>query len=100
MKYQKIINLLDDTTNQMSKSRTRNWAEINDRSKGRYHNSNFRFKKSIIRSNLCDYSDVYILVKGTITVPQIIVAGTPVYKTNKKVILEICSFYWLHSQNK
>ena len=100
MEYQKIINLLDDRTNQMSKSRTRNWAEINDRSKGRYHNSNIRFKKSIIRSNVCDYSDVYILVKGTITVPQIIAAGAPVYNTNKKVIFKICSIYWLHSRNK
>ena len=33
MAYQKIINLLDDTTNQPSKFRTRNWVEINDESK-------------------------------------------------------------------
>ena len=33
MVYQKIINLLDDTTNQPSKFRTRNWVEINDESK-------------------------------------------------------------------
>ena len=32
MEYQKIINLLDNTTNQPPKSRTRNWAEINDES--------------------------------------------------------------------
>ena len=30
MEYQKIINLLDDTTNQASKFRIRNWVEIND----------------------------------------------------------------------
>ena len=66
MEYQKIINLLDDTTNQQSKFRTRNWVEINDESKGRYDNSNIRFKTFMIRSNLCDYSDAYILVKGTI----------------------------------
>ena len=40
MKYQKIICLLVDTTNQRSKFRTRNWIEINDESKGMYHNSN------------------------------------------------------------
>ena len=34
MEYQKITNLLDDTTNQPSKFRTRNWVEINDESKG------------------------------------------------------------------
>ena len=58
MEHQKIINLLDDTTNQPSNFRTRNWVEINDESKGRYDNSNIRFKTSIIRSNLCDYSNV------------------------------------------
>ena len=30
MEYQKIINLLDNAPNQLSKSRTKNWAEIND----------------------------------------------------------------------
>ena len=39
-----MINLLDDTTNQTSKFRTRYWVEINDESKGRYDNSNFRFE--------------------------------------------------------
>ena len=63
MEYQKMINLLDDTTNQPSKSRTRNWVEINDESKGRYDNSNIRFKKCIRRSNLCDYSDAKFLLK-------------------------------------
>ena len=38
MEYQKIINLLDNTTNQPSKFRTRNWVEINDKSKGKYDN--------------------------------------------------------------
>ena len=47
MEYQKIINLLDDTTNQSSKFRTRNWIEINDESKGRYDHSNIRFKMSM-----------------------------------------------------
>ena len=74
MEYQKIINLLDDVTNQPSKFRTRNWAKINDESKGRYDNSNIRFKTSMIRSNECDYNEAYILVKGTITVPKKAVA--------------------------
>ena len=33
MEYQKIINILDDTANQLFKFRTRNWVEINDKSK-------------------------------------------------------------------
>ena len=44
MEYQKTINPLGDTTNQPSKFRTRNCAEINDESKGKYDNSNIRFK--------------------------------------------------------
>ena len=36
MEYKKIINLLDDRTNQTLKFRTRNWVEINDELKGKY----------------------------------------------------------------
>ena len=54
MEYQKIIKLLDDTTNQPSKFKTRNWVKINDESKGKYDHSNIRFKTSMIRSRLCD----------------------------------------------
>ena len=38
----------------------------------------------MIRSNLCDYSDWYILVKGTITVPNTKDAGAAVNNSNKK----------------
>ena len=48
MEYKKI-KLLDDTTNQLSKFRTRSWFEINDESKGRYDNGKIRFKTSMIR---------------------------------------------------
>ena len=67
MEYQKIINLSDNTPNQLTKFRTRNLAEINDDSRGTYNtNSLIKFKTSMLRSSLCDYSDTYILVKGTI----------------------------------
>ena len=52
MEYQKIANLLESTSDNLLKFRTRNWVEINDKS----------------RSNLCDYADSYILVKGTIRI--------------------------------
>ena len=39
MEYQKIINLLDNTLNQPTKFRTKNWIEINDDSRG-LHNIN------------------------------------------------------------
>ena len=58
MEYQKIINLLDNTSNQQSKFRTINWFEINDESRGAYNtNSQIKFKTIILRSSLCDYSD-------------------------------------------
>ena len=67
MKYQKIANLLDNTSNQPSKFRTKNWVEINDESRGTYSvNRQINFKISMLRSSLCDYSDAYILVKGYI----------------------------------
>ena len=88
MKYKKIIKLLDDKTNQASQFRTRNWVKINDELKGKYDNSNIRFKTSMIRSSLCDYSDAYILVKGTTTVPNTAAAGAAVNNTNKKVIFK------------
>ena len=34
MEYQKIANLFDDTTNKVSKFKTKNWVEINDDSRG------------------------------------------------------------------
>ena len=45
----------------------------------------------MIRSNLHDYSDAYILVKGTITVPNMAAAGVVVNNTNKKVIYKNCA---------
>ena len=70
MEYQKIANLIDDNTlNQLSKFRTRNWIEINDESRGVYNvNSQIKFKTKMLKSSLCDYSDAYILVKGITSV--------------------------------
>ena len=68
MEYQKIAKLLESTSDNLSKFRTRNWVEINDESRENYVNSDIRFKTTMLRSNLCDYADSYILVKGTITI--------------------------------
>ena len=69
MEYQKIANLLDDASNQPSKFKTKNWVEINDKSRGRYNvNSRIKFKTAVLKFSLCDYSDAYILVKGKITI--------------------------------
>ena len=63
MEYQKIANLLNDESNQPSKFRTRNWVEINDESRGAYTSNDIRFKTTMLRSNVCDYADAYILVR-------------------------------------
>ena len=68
MEYQKIANLLTNESNKPSKFRTRNWIEINDESRGTNAGNDIKFKTAMLRSNLCDYSDVYILVKGSITI--------------------------------
>ena len=69
MEYQKMIKLLDNTPNQLTKFRTKNWIEINDDARGTYStNSQIKFKTSMLKSSLCDYSDAYILVHGTNTV--------------------------------
>ena len=69
MEYQKIANLIDDVPNEPSKFRTKNWVEINNESGGTYHvNRQIKFKTTMLKSSLCDYSDAYILAKGTITI--------------------------------
>ena len=68
MEYEKIINLLDNTPNQPTKVRTKNWDKIND-SHGTYNtNSQIKFKTSMLRLILYDYSDAYILLSWTITI--------------------------------
>ena len=68
MEYQKIANLLDNASSQPSRFRTRNWVEINDDSTATYTNADIKFKTTLLKSDLCDYADAYIFVKGTITI--------------------------------
>ena len=94
MEYQKVINLLHNTSNQPSKSRTKDWVKINDKSRRTYNtNSQVKFKTKMLKSSLCDYSDAYILVKGTITVNNTAAADADVNNTNKKVIIKNCAMF-------
>ena len=68
MECQYIANLLHSTSNQPSKFRTKNWVEINDESRETYTGNDIRFKTIMLRSNVCDYADAYILVKRTIAI--------------------------------
>ena len=93
MEYQKIANLIDDNaSNQPSKFRTRSWIEINDESRGAYNvNSQIKFKTTMLKSSLCNYSDAYILVKGTISVNHTAAQGAAANNTYKKVIFKNCA---------
>ena len=71
MEHDKINNLLlseDNESKQLSKFVTREYVEVNSLSNTYNENKSISFKTPMLRSNSCDYSDVYILVKGTITV--------------------------------
>ena len=71
MEYDKINNLLlseDNESEKLSKFVTREYFRVNSLSNTYNENKSIRFKTPMLRSNLCDYSDAYILVKGTITV--------------------------------
>ena len=95
MEYQKIANFIDyNTLNQQSKFRTRNWVEINDESRGAYNvNSQIKFKTTMLKSSLCDYSDAYILVKGKITIAGAgaDAAARQADERDKVVIFENCA---------
>ena len=85
--------MLDSASNQSSKLRTRNWVEINDELRGTYTSNDIKFKTTMLRSNLCDYADAYILVKGTIPITG---AGDDdaakrLNERNKSVIFKNCA---------
>ena len=71
MEFQKIVNLFDTTFDDKDLPRfvTKKWIKVYDQSEKNYNpNKEIRIKTSMLRSDLCDYSDAYIVVKGTITV--------------------------------
>ena len=93
MEYQKTANLLDTESSQPSKFRTRNWVKINYESRGTYTRKDIKFKTTMLKSNLCDYADAYILVKGTITVTGVgdDAAAKRLDERNKRLIFKYCA---------
>ena len=70
------MNSLDNTPNQPTKFRAKSWVERNDKSRGTYStNSQIKFKTSMLRSSVCDYSHTYVLVSGTIEVTALATCG-------------------------
>ena len=70
METQKIINLLNGSSNEESKFATKAWYVIDtQRTKGKYkHGDTIKFETETIKSSLCDYSDAFNLVTGNIRV--------------------------------
>ena len=63
MEHQEILNLLDGASN--SRFVTRKWSIVNDQSNANYDVGNkIIYNTEVLKSNLCDYNDAYILVKG------------------------------------
>ena len=71
MEFQKIVNFFDTTSddNDLARFVTKKWIQVYDQSEGNYNvDKEIRIKTSMPISDLCDYSDRYIVVKVTITV--------------------------------
>ena len=65
MEFQKIANFLDTTSDDKDLPRfvTKKWIEVYDLSGGNYNvNKEIRFKTSMLRLDLCDFSDAYIIL--------------------------------------
>ena len=93
MEYQKITNLLGTTIDEIPRFITKKWVEVHDQSGSaddRYKpNKQIRFKTSMLRSDLCDFSDAYIVVKGDITLT----------KTNEREIIDIRNSFLAFKNN-
>ena len=84
MEYDKINNLLGSERENLSRFVTRDYVRINSLSNMYDENKSIRFKTTMLRSDLCDYADVYILVNGIITVA----GNQPRDRQNKPLILK------------
>ena len=93
MEYDKINNLLrseelgsavDSESEHLSKFVTRDYVRVNSLSNTYNENKSIRFKTPMLRSDLCDYADVYMLVNGTIAVAR----NQPKDRKNRPLILK------------
>ena len=82
MEYQKVTNFLDTASGNVPRFITKKWVKVHDQSGSaddRYKPSKqIRFKTSMLRSDLCDFGDAYIVIKETVTLT----------KTNRRGIID------------
>ena len=71
MEFQKIANFLDTASDDKDLPRfvTKKWIEVYEKSEENYSeiNKEIIIKTSMLRSDLCDFSDVDIVMEGTVT---------------------------------
>ena len=96
METQKIANLLNDSDNKSSKFATRKWYVINGQNNGQYgrgndNNSTIKYETKVIKPNLCDYSDAYILVRGDIKVAALATDTNVIFKI--VLLYKMCNSY-------
>ena len=84
MEYDKINNLLGSESENLSKFVTREYLKVNSLSDTYNENKSIRFKITMLRSDLCDYVNAYILVNGIITVA----GNQPRDRQNRPLILK------------
>ena len=84
MDYDKMNNLLGSQSEKLSKFVTREYVRVNSLSNTYNENRSIRFKTPMLRSDLCDYADAYILINGTIEVD----GANPRDRQNRPVILK------------
>ena len=84
MEYDKINNLQGNESENLSKFVTRHYVKVNSLSNTYNENKSIRFKTLILRSDLCDYADAYILIDGLIT----FAGNSPRDRQNRPVILK------------
>ena len=93
MKYQNITNFLNTTSDNAPRFITKKWIEVHEQSfsaEDRYKPSKqMRFKKSMLRSDLCNFSDAYTVVKGT----------NPLTKLNVRGIIDIRNSFLAFKNN-
>ena len=93
MEYHKITNFLSKNNDELSKFITRKWVLVDKYANNEPYKAGkqMEFNTSMmLKSRFCDYSDGYILVKGTITIAE---AGADAAvqrldKRNKQVTFE------------
>ena len=81
MEAQKIINLLENSDDNELEFQTRKWYIVNDQNNGQYgkgneNDSTIKFNTEVIKPNLCDYLDAYILVTGDIAVVEMMIQNS------------------------